>query len=197
MKVEKVSRMSAEDRRELVLEAANRAFADGGYHGTSTDTVAKAAGVSQPYVVRIFGTKLELFLEVFERACSRIRTAFEEVLDAGPFDNDDEDDWTRLGLAYSILIADRDFLHVLMHGFTAGSVPEIGTAGRQGMADIFTTIKRTGCTDEKARDFIAHGMLINVMLALQAPEHPVPGSPLDALTICALGDSLDLLQSPA
>ena len=59
--------MSAEDRRELVLEAGTRAFAHGGYHGTSTDAVAKEAGVSQPYVVRIFGTKLELFLEVFER----------------------------------------------------------------------------------------------------------------------------------
>ena len=63
------TRMTAEDRRELVLEAATRAFAHGGYAGTSTDAVAKEAGVSQPYVVRIFGTKLELFLEVFERAC--------------------------------------------------------------------------------------------------------------------------------
>ena len=50
--------MTAEDRRELVLAAATRAFARGGYAGTSTDAVAKEAGVSQPYVVRIFGTKL-------------------------------------------------------------------------------------------------------------------------------------------
>ena len=57
--------MNADDRRQLVLEAATRAFARGGYAGTSTDRVAREAGVSQPYVVRIFGTKLELFLEVF------------------------------------------------------------------------------------------------------------------------------------
>ena len=70
------SRMSADDRRELVLDAATRAFARGGYAGTSTDAVAKEAGVSQPYVVRIFGTKLDLFLEVFTHATGRIAAAF-------------------------------------------------------------------------------------------------------------------------
>ena len=50
------SRMPAGERRELVLQAATRAFAAGGYAGTSTDAVAKEAGVSQPYVVRMFGT---------------------------------------------------------------------------------------------------------------------------------------------
>jgi AcrR family transcriptional regulator len=193
---EKVTRMSAEDRRELVIAAATRAFARSGYAGTSTDVIAKEAGVSQPYVVRIFGTKLELFLEVFERSSSRIRTAFEAVLDERPFDRDSEEDWMRLGLAYGNLVADRDFLHVLMHGFIAGSVPEIGRLGRRGMADIFAVVKRTGCTDEEARDFIAKGMLINVMLAMQAPEN-VDGGPLDDLTTCALGASMDLLQSPA
>ena len=52
--------MSAEERRELVLTAATRAFARGGFAGTSTDTIAREAGVSQPYVVRIFGTKQDI-----------------------------------------------------------------------------------------------------------------------------------------
>ena len=47
------TRMGADERRDLVLEAATRAFARSGYAGTSTDAVAKEAGVSQPYVVRI------------------------------------------------------------------------------------------------------------------------------------------------
>src|SRR3954447_19451598 len=85
------TRMSADDRRELVLAAATRAFSRGGYAGTSTDAVAKEAGVSQPYVVRIFGTKLDLFLEVLERACGRIRDAFEAVLAQGPFDPGNEE----------------------------------------------------------------------------------------------------------
>ena len=120
--------MSAEERRELVLQAGTRAFAHGGYHGTSTDAVAKEAGVSQPYVVRIFGTKLELFLEVFERSAGRIQAAFEEVLDSGPFDPESEEDRERMGMAYTELLLDNDFLQVMMHGFANGDVPEIAAA---------------------------------------------------------------------
>ena len=91
------SRLGGEERRELVLAAATRAFSRNGYAGTSTDAVAREADVSQPYVVRIFGTKLELFLEVFTLATLRIGEAFDQVLAEGPFDADDEADWERLG----------------------------------------------------------------------------------------------------
>ena len=80
------TRMSAEARRELILAAATRAFAEQGYAATTTDTVAREAGVSQPYVVRMFGTKLRLFVEVFGHAAERIIEAFERELDAQPFD---------------------------------------------------------------------------------------------------------------
>jgi AcrR family transcriptional regulator len=197
MSPEKATRMNADDRRELVLAAATRAFAQGGYAGTSTDAVAREAGVSQPYVVRMFGTKLDLFLEVFERSAGRIRDAFAGVLDEGPFDPDSEDDRIRMGLAYSELLRDRDFLQVMMHGFSAGGVEQIAAAARRCMGEVFATIKRTGWDDEQARDFVAHGMLLNVMLSMRAPEHLEPGDPLTALTTCAFGDALELLESPA
>jgi AcrR family transcriptional regulator len=190
------TRMSAEDRRELVLAAAMRAFSRGGYAGTSTDAVAKEAGVSQPYVVRIFGTKLELFLEVLARSCDRIRETFEEVLADGPFDAEDEDDWARLGLAYTELLRDRDLLMVMMHGFSAGDIDEIALCSRTGMGRIFTTIMSTGCTDERARDFVAQGMLLNVMLSMRAHEHLDERSELTPFTVCAFGDSLPFLTAP-
>ncbi len=190
------TRMSAEDRRSLVLAAATRAFSKGGYAGTSTDAVAKEAGVSQPYVVRIFGTKLELFLEVFERACGRIREAFEAVLADGPFDPDDDDDWERLGLAYTELLRDRDLLMVMMHGFAAGDIDQIASCSRQGMGRIFATITSTGCTDERASDFIAQGMLLNVMLSMRAHEH-LDQRELAPMTVCAFGDALPFLTSEA
>ena len=46
--------MSAEERREEVLRAAAGAFADGGYQGTTTQDVAERAGISQPYIFRLF-----------------------------------------------------------------------------------------------------------------------------------------------
>src|SRR3954463_6195316 len=104
-----VPRMTAEDRREQVVAAATRAFARTGYAGTSTDVVARESGVSQPYVVRMFGTKQQLFLEVFQRAVGRIKAAFQAVLDGygpeAPFDPEQDTDWAELGAAYTELLA--------------------------------------------------------------------------------------------
>ena len=58
--------MSAEERREEVLRAAAVAFADGGYQGTTTQDVAERAGISQPYIFRLFSSKKELFVAVVE-----------------------------------------------------------------------------------------------------------------------------------
>ena len=72
--------MRAEDRRELILQAATTVFGDHGYDGTTTAQVARAAGVSQPYVVRVFGTKEKLFLAVLHRALDRLLVAFRTAL---------------------------------------------------------------------------------------------------------------------
>jgi AcrR family transcriptional regulator len=185
--------MPAHERRELVLAAASRAFSRGGYAGTSTDVIAKEAGVSQPYVVRIFGTKKELFLEVLDRACDRIGVAFQSVLDAAPFDPDADEDWGRLGAAYFELLADRDLLLVQMHGFAAGDDDEIAACSRDGMGRIFATLTSTGCTPDRAREFIAHGMLLNVMISMRAHEHAADRDELSVLTKNMFGDKLDLL----
>ncbi len=189
--------MSADERRALVLAAATRAFSKSGYAGTSTDAVAKEAGVSQPYVVRIFGTKLELFLEVLDRACSRVREAFEAVLVEAPFDPDNDDDWTRLGLAYHELLRDRHLLMVMMHGFAAGDIDQIAACSREGMGRIFATLTSTGCSDERASDFIAQGMLLNVMVSMRAHEHLDKPDELNPMTVCCFGDALPFLTPEA
>jgi AcrR family transcriptional regulator len=185
-------RMSAEDRREQVLAAAMKAFARTGYAGTSTDAVAREAGVSQPYVVRMFGTKRELFLAVFEQAADRIEAAFRGVLDSRPdgrpFDPESDDDWAEMGMAYTELLADRDFMLVLMHGFAAGEDDAIAERARAGMSGIYDVLLATGCTSERAAAFVAHGMLLNVMLAMRAPDHLTDSAALSDLTMCAFGE---------
>ncbi|MFH5206842.1 TetR/AcrR family transcriptional regulator [Antrihabitans sp. NCIMB 15449] len=185
------TRMSAPERRELILAAASRAFAVGGYAGTSTDAVAREAGVSQPYVVRMFGSKVELFLEVFRRAGDAIMAAFDAELDKLEADPHHDEIWDALASAYSELVTDRDLLLVMMHGFTGGAVPEIGAQARECMSAIYQQlIRRTGCTPERAREFIAQGMLLNVLLAMQAPEHAHQDPALAELSSCAFGDTL-------
>ena len=65
-------RKSAEERREEILTVAIEHFGRGGYHGTSTEAIARDAGISQPYLFRLFRTKKELFLACDDRACEKI-----------------------------------------------------------------------------------------------------------------------------
>ncbi len=77
------TRISKEDRRREIVEAATREFAVGGLHGTPVDAIAKQVGVSQPYLFQLFGTKKELFIaavqRTFERTVAAFRTAAAEA----------------------------------------------------------------------------------------------------------------------
>src|SRR6266436_3605970 len=64
-------RMPATERREAVLAAAVTEFAARGLAGTSTEDVARRAGISQPYLFRLFPTKKALFLALVERCFHR------------------------------------------------------------------------------------------------------------------------------
>src|SRR5215216_1796325 len=99
-----IPRMRAEDRRELVLTAATAVFGERGYFGATTDAVARAAGVSQPYVVRMFGTKEALFLAVLRRAVERLLETFREAIRADPTASA-EDLHHRIGISYADLLA--------------------------------------------------------------------------------------------
>src|SRR4051794_17795486 len=168
-------RMSGDARRDQILQAALAVFAQGGYTGTSTDQVARAAGVSQPYVVRLFGSKQELFAQVYAYASQQVLDALSAV-PAGP------DAKHEMGQAYVRLLGDRDLLLVIMHGFIAGADPKVGHIARSTLAEAFRLHReRTGATEEEARVFVAHGMLINVLMASGAPLHLGEDPDLDAL----------------
>jgi AcrR family transcriptional regulator len=180
--------MSGEQRREQILAAALAVFAAGGYDGTTTDQVARAAGVSQPYVVRLFGSKQQLFLELYRSVTDRVLEAMAAV-EPGP------DAAARVGRAYIALMADRDLLRVLMHGFIAGD-EEIGTLARHTLGEVFRMFRVQVAdeveqgpdedeeADEAARRFVADGMLINVLLAVDAFGHQGDDPGLDALLQC-------------
>jgi AcrR family transcriptional regulator len=102
-------RLTASERGEQLVTAAVRAFATGGYAGTSTDDVARLAGVSQPYVIRLFGSKQRLFIAAVEHAAGRIEQVFRRAAEG-------EADLESLGGAYDELLVERDLLAVLLHG---------------------------------------------------------------------------------
>src|SRR5437763_8596367 len=84
-------RLTAAERKDDVLDAALIEFAERGLEGTSTEDIARRAGISQPYLFRLFGTKKELYkasvsrcfretLDMFQRAAEGKRG--EEALQA-------------------------------------------------------------------------------------------------------------------
>ena len=164
------TRMRAADRRELILEAASEVFGELGYGGATTDKVAKAAGVSQPYVVRMFGTKEQLFLEVLRRAGARLLAVFRAELAKGP-NTPEAPLGRRFGLAYVELLRDRGILLSLMHGFVMGSDPVIGPAAREGFLDVYRFLRReAGFDAEEVRQFLAGGMLLNTLVGLRMSD---------------------------
>ncbi|MGH3549541.1 MAG: TetR/AcrR family transcriptional regulator [Pseudonocardiaceae bacterium] len=164
--------MTAAQREQQLLRAAVTAFAQGGYTGTTTDQVARIAGVSQPYVLRLFGTKQALFLAAYRHAGSRIQDAFRAAAATVPPDAVVSDRLAALGRAYLQLARDQDLLLVLLHGFMTAADPALGPAMRACMTDIYRLVRSlTGANAEQARDFAARGMLINTLVALRMPEH--------------------------
>ena len=164
------TRMRSADRRELILEAATGVFGELGYGGATTDKVAKAAGVSQPYVVRMFGTKEQLFLEVLRRALDRLLTAFRTELAKGP-GTDEAPLGHRFGLAYVELLRDRGILLSLMHAFVMGSDPVIGKAARMGWLEVYGFLRReAGFSADEVNQFLANGMLLNTLVGLRMSD---------------------------
>jgi AcrR family transcriptional regulator len=155
------TRLTAQERHTQLVAVALHAFAEGGYAGTTTDQVARRAGVSQPYVIRLFGTKQELFLATLRYACGRIEEKWRAAAVREPTLHG-------LGHAYKELLEERELLVVLLHGYGAAAEPAIGEAVRASYGHLYTVVRDlTGASAEEARDFFATGMLITVLGAMR------------------------------
>lgn len=155
--------MKAADRRELILAAATAVFGAKTYVGTTTDEVARAAGVSQPYVVRLFGTKEKLFIAVIERAYARLIADFRAAM-PGPAESRVE----RMGAAYTGLLAERGMLPVIAHSTALGGESEIGRVARAEFSGIWRFLRdEAGFSPEEVREFVATGMLVNAVVGLR------------------------------
>ncbi|WP_433166393.1 TetR/AcrR family transcriptional regulator [Kribbella sp. CA-247076] len=154
-------RLTAAERGEEVLRAAVQAFGASGYAGTKTDEIARLAGVSQPYVIRLFGSKQQLFLAALGSVCDRIEQTFRDAADEEPT-------LASLGSRYEVFLSERELLLVLLHGFSAGGEPAIGDLVRERFGGMYRLVRDlTGASPLEAREFLATGMLLTVMSAMQ------------------------------
>ena len=160
---------TAEERRETILQAAERVFAARGLHGTPTMEIATAAEISQAYLFRLFPTKSELFIALAQRCNERIYRAFADA--AARAKAAGEEVLPAMGHAYMELLADRNLLLVQLHAHAASDDREIRDEMRRGFARLVELVEReSGADGPQVQRFFAHGMLLNVLTAMRAEQ---------------------------
>ncbi|WP_285733301.1 TetR/AcrR family transcriptional regulator [Kitasatospora phosalacinea] len=163
--------MTADQRRETVVRVAVGVFARRGFHAATTTEIAERAGVSQPYLFRLFATKRALFLAAADLSTGDAARAFSAAaenargsaaLRAG------ERAWRRMVGAGSPF-AFQWQLHA-----AAASDPVIrGAAARHWGALWRTVAAATGLPDPALAAFFGRVLLVGATTALR--PGPVPG----------------------
>jgi AcrR family transcriptional regulator len=162
------TRQTADERRASILDAATVEFAAKGLHGTSTEDVAKRAGISQPYVFRLFGTKKQLFAETCRQCMREVR----EAMASAAAGLDGEQAFEAMGHAYmELLAAEPRRLMLQMQMYAACAEPGIRQVAQDGYGELVRFVEtRTGAAPGRISQFFGKGMLTNVLAAMQVKD---------------------------
>ena len=157
-------RQTATERREALVVAAQEAFARRGLHGTSTEEIAEAAGISQPYLFRLFGTKKNLFVATVERCMEDTLELFRSA--AGELRGHEA--LQAMGNAYvAMVLNDRTRLLTQMQAYAACDDPDVREAMRTGYGRLHLFVETvSGMPADVVADWFATGKLLNVIAAM-------------------------------
>src|SRR5436190_273865 len=166
------TRMRAAERREAVLHAATKEFAAKGLHGASTDDIARAAGISQPYLFRLFRTKKDLYLATVERSIAELYEVFAEAgrgmtgMDA----------LQAMGSAYrDLMTQDRVRMLLMLKCWGTSDDAEIRERNRSAWRALTELAEEiSGESPEVVGDFFASGTLLTVFMAMDLFDEPEP-----------------------
>ncbi len=160
------SRMPAAERRELIIRAAVIEFANKGLHGTATEDIARRAGITQPYVFRLFGTKKALFIAVVEYCFDTLMARFEaSIADVEPGDGTAM--LTAMGEAYAGMVQNRTELLMQMQAYAACADDDVRVVVQRRYGELYRWVEQvTGADDLSLHHFFSTGMLMNVATAI-------------------------------
>jgi len=160
------ARPTPEARRADLLDAAERCFAERGYHATTVDAIAERAGVSKGAVYWHFESKREVFTALIDRlvgdvqprwrelaAGASARTALRGMLEAGP------------GLAKpSIALADASLEYMAEASRDPALSRRLGAQLRSGL-DIVAELIRRGIAAGEFREVDADAYAAAIVAA--------------------------------
>ena len=182
-------RMSADDRRDQVLKAAMTEFAIHGLDGTSTEAIAERAGISQPYIFRLWPTKKDLFLAAVEANFDRTEVVLREAVAGNPdtigaalgaAGHDVNHEPHRfsgpkarlhvMGHAYLHLLSRREALLMQMQAYAACWDDDVRRLVRERWMRLQRLVAElSGVAPDEISDFFARGMLLNVAACMHLP----------------------------
>src|SRR3954469_13439799 len=161
------TRQTAEHGRQSIIDAALIEFGLKGLHGASTDDIARRAGISQPYLFRLFRTKRELFLASVARCFRRTEQTFRDAVTG----DTPEQRLQSMGMAYCGLLADRPKLMMQMQAYAACDDPDVRDTVRRCYEHLHREVRDMSRADaEQIRAWFSTGMFLNVMAAMDAPS---------------------------
>ena len=130
-------RLPAPARREQILDVSVQVFARRGFHSTSMNDVADAAGVTKPVLYQHFDSKQDLYLALIDEAGNRLRTAISKAV-AGATNGKQQ---TELGFkAYFRWVSDDHDAFLLLFGSRASRDEESTKAIRRITAEAAQAI---------------------------------------------------------
>jgi len=160
-------RMTAAARRIGVVRAAVAAFAHNGYEATPVSAIAQLAGVSQPYLFRLFGTKQDLFMVAADSCFAQLRVLLAKAAD-GLAGQAAVDAMSRACLA---LDAGDELLSFPMMFYAATHDPAIAKRARALLTELYDEIvNQAGVDDERT------GLLFATLLLAQTTSVMEPCS---------------------
>jgi AcrR family transcriptional regulator len=164
-------RQTAAARRTAVLDAATKEFAAKGLHGASTENIARAAGISQPYLFRLFGTKKGLYLATSQRTIDRLYEVFADASRG----KTGMDALHAMGEAYETVMADRNWLMLMLKCWASCDDPEICEVVRGAWRDLVDLAERaSGESPAVVSTFFSKGTLLTILTAMEAFTRPEP-----------------------
>ena len=170
------TRLSGPRRRDQLLEVALERFAASGYHATSMDDIAEAAGVTKPVLYQHFGSKRQLYLELLQDVGAQLIEAITKATATA----DGPRQQVEAGFAaYLAFVADRESAFRLLFGDGPRRDEDFAEAVRRVEASIADAVAALidADVDEDHRRTVAHAI---VGMAEGAVRHAVDrGVPLD------------------
>ncbi len=125
-------RLPAPARREQILDVSVQVFAHRGFHSTSMNDVADAAGVTKPVLYQHFDSKQDLYLALLDEAGNRLRTAVTKAVASAASGKEQ----TEMGFkAYFRWVADDHDAFLLLFGSRANRDEESTRAIRRITAE--------------------------------------------------------------